>query len=108
MEVADLLDQLDGRTAERIDRPFDLRQAEARRRHGGADVGRQHQLEAAANAVAVHRGDDRLRVGSFLSNAWLTIRATSGPADRSPLTSAPTVKARSPAPVSTMHRHSSR
>src|SRR4051812_25630819 len=63
MDIADLLDQLDGRTAERIDRPFDLREAEARRWHGGADVGRQHQLEAAANTVAVHRGDYRFRIG---------------------------------------------
>jgi hypothetical protein len=51
-----------GRAAERIDRPLDLGEAEACLGHGGADVGRQHQLEAAANAVAVHRGDDWLRI----------------------------------------------
>ena len=38
----------------------------------------------------------------------VAIITISGPADRSPLMSAPTVKARSPAPVKTMQRHSSR
>ena len=66
MNVADLLDQLDGRAAERVDRPLDLGQAKARLWRGGADVGREHQLEAAADAVAIDRCDDRLRIGVVL------------------------------------------
>ena len=62
MDVADLLDQLDRRAAERIDRPLDLGQSEARVRRRGADVRGEQQLDAAADAVAVDRGHDRLRV----------------------------------------------
>src|SRR5712671_3784313 len=43
VNVTDLLDQLDGRATERIDRPLDLGQAKAGRRHGGAEVGREQQ-----------------------------------------------------------------
>src|SRR3989441_278320 len=61
VDVADLLDELDGRAAERVDRPPDLREPEAGVRGRRADVGGQEQLEAAADAVAVDGGDDRFR-----------------------------------------------
>src|SRR6266851_8355512 len=45
---------------------------------------------------------------SYLSRAWLTTRAVSTEALKSPLMSAPAQKARVPAPVSTMARHGPR
>src|SRR6266446_10723135 len=45
---------------------------------------------------------------SYLSRAWLTTRAVSAEALKSPLMSAPAQKARVPAPVSTMARHGPR
>src|SRR3984893_15158087 len=45
---------------------------------------------------------------SYLSRAWLTIRAVSADALKSPLMSAPAQKARVPAPVSTMARQGPR
>src|SRR5262245_43170059 len=42
---------------------------------------------------------------SHFKSAWLTTRAVSGDALRSPLMSAPAQKARPPAPVRTTHRH---
>jgi hypothetical protein len=52
VDVIDLLDQLYGRAAERVDRPLDLGQA-PRLRRSGADVGREHEFEAPAYAIAV-------------------------------------------------------
>jgi hypothetical protein len=62
VNVTDLLDQLYRRAAKRVNRPLDRGQAKTRLRCRGADVGREHQFEAAADAVAVDRGDDRLRI----------------------------------------------
>ena len=61
MHVADLLRELHRRAAERIDGPAHLRQSEARVRRGGAYVGGEEQLDAAADAVAVDGRHDRLR-----------------------------------------------
>jgi hypothetical protein len=79
VKVTDLLDQLDGRAAERIDRPLDLGQAKARRRHAGAEVGREHQLQAATNAIAVHCSDDRLRIGIVLQQSMVDHPCHFGP-----------------------------
>src|SRR5205823_8667110 len=62
VDVADLLDQLDRRAAEGIDRPAHLGQTESRVGDGGPDVGREQQLDTAAGAIAVDGRDDGLRV----------------------------------------------
>src|SRR5437867_312363 len=49
-----------------------------------------------------------LEYTSCFKRAWLTTRAASGAAERSPLMSAPAQKARSPAPVRTTQRHGPR
>lgn len=105
VDVADdLLDELDGRAAERVDGPPHLGQSEARVRRGGAHVAAEQQLDATAGAIAVHGGHDWLR-----KLVQLEQRAVDDPRrlrrrGDGPLTSAPALKARSPAPVSTMRR----
>jgi hypothetical protein len=61
VDVADLLHELGGRAAERVDGPRHLRKSEAGVRGGRSDVGRQQQFHAATGAIAVDGGDDRLR-----------------------------------------------
>ena len=105
VDVADLLDELDGRPAERVDRPPHLGQPEAGVGSRGPDVGGEQQLEAAAHAVAVDGGDDRLRVGVLLQQRMADDAGPSPErAERSPLMSAPALKAWWPAPVRTMQR----
>src|SRR5947207_1524084 len=77
VDVADLLHEFDGPAPERIDRPADFGQAEARVGRGGPDVGRQQQLEAAGHAITVDRRHDRLGVGPGLQE-----RVVHGPRDR--------------------------
>src|SRR5499427_7289095 len=66
MRMADLLSEFEGGAAERIDRPLHLGQPEARVRDGATDVRGEQQLEATADAVAVHCGDHGLGVGVVL------------------------------------------
>src|SRR5947208_2871178 len=58
VDVADLLDQLHGRAAERIDRPADLGEAEARVRRRRPDVGREQEFETSSDAIPVHCRND--------------------------------------------------
>ncbi len=104
MYVADLLGELHRRAAERIDRPAHLRQAEARVRRRGTDVGGKEQLDAASDTVAVDGGDDRLRVHVMLQEGVADDAGRFGRRGGSPLMSAPAQKALAPAPVRTTHR----
>ena len=105
--MPDLLRQLHGRAAERIDRPFDLGQPEARFGHRCADIGREQQFDAARDAVAVDRGDDRLRERRVLQQGAID-RCAPPPGWRSDRRRdrRPSENALSPAPVKTTTRHS--
>ena len=60
MHPGDLARQQHRRVAGRVEAERDLLEREGRVRHGVADLGREHQVEAAGARVAVDRADERL------------------------------------------------
>ena len=92
------------------DAALHLGQAERRVRRGEPDVGREQQRHAAADAVAVHRGDDRLPdFEPAIEDLVLLGQPEAGSAEfgrpTNDLRSAPALKEMSPAPVTMAHAH---
>src|SRR6516225_1682539 len=79
MHIADLLHQLRGRAAKRVDRPFDFGEPEAYLGRRRADIARQHQFETAADAVAIDRRDNRLGIGVGLEERMVDHARDLGP-----------------------------